>query len=47
MVEAETKRGGKLERKRRYYLSSAGLDPVAFARAVCGHWGSRTGCTGF
>jgi predicted transposase YbfD/YdcC len=31
--------GGKLERKRRYHLGSAKLDPEAFARAVRSHWG--------
>jgi predicted transposase YbfD/YdcC len=39
MVESETARNGKVERERRYYLSSAKLDPEAFARAARGHWG--------
>jgi predicted transposase YbfD/YdcC len=39
MIEAETERGGKVERERRYFLSSAKLDPATFARAARGHWG--------
>ena len=39
MVESETERGGKVERERRYYLSSATLDAASFARAVRAHWG--------
>ncbi len=39
MVEAETERGGKVERERRCYLGSTRLGPEAFARAVRGHWG--------
>jgi predicted transposase YbfD/YdcC len=39
MVEAQTERGGKVERERRYYLCSARLDAATFARAVRGHWG--------
>jgi predicted transposase YbfD/YdcC len=39
MIEAGTERGGKMERKRRYYLSSAKLDPATFARAARAHWG--------
>ena len=39
MIEAETERGGKVEREQRYYLASARLDPAAFARAARGHWG--------
>jgi predicted transposase YbfD/YdcC len=39
MVESETEREGKITRERRYYLSSAKLDPAAFAHAVRGHWG--------
>jgi predicted transposase YbfD/YdcC len=39
MIEAETERGGKLERERRYYLASARLDPETFAHAARGHWG--------
>ena len=38
MIEAETERGGKVEREQRYYLASAKLDPAAFARAARGHW---------
>jgi predicted transposase YbfD/YdcC len=39
MVESETERGGRVERERRYYLGSAGLDAATFARAVRAHWG--------
>jgi predicted transposase YbfD/YdcC len=39
MVESRTERDGKVEQERRYYLSSAKLDPKTFARAVRGHWG--------
>lgn len=39
MVESRTERDGKVEQERRYYLSSAKLDPEAFARAARGHWG--------
>ena len=39
MVESTTERGGKVERARRYYLSSAKLDATSFARAVRAHWG--------
>jgi predicted transposase YbfD/YdcC len=39
MIEAETERGGKVEREQRYYLASAKLDPAAFAHAARGHWG--------
>jgi predicted transposase YbfD/YdcC len=39
MVEATTERGGKTAHERRYYLSSARLDPKTFARAVRAHWG--------
>ena len=38
-TETETERSGKRERKRRYYLGSARLDPETFALAVRGHWG--------
>lgn len=38
MVEAETERGGKVARERRYYLSSAKLGAETFARAVRAHW---------
>src|SRR3954466_5706338 len=39
MVEAEVERGGKTSLARRYYLSSALLDALTFARAVRAHWG--------
>jgi predicted transposase YbfD/YdcC len=39
MIESETKRGGVIERERRYYLCSSKLDAATFARAVRGHWG--------
>jgi predicted transposase YbfD/YdcC len=39
MVEAETTREGQTSRSRRYYLSSAALNPQAFAEAVRAHWG--------
>ena len=39
MVEAEVERGGKTTLARRYYLSSALLDALSFARAVRAHWG--------
>jgi predicted transposase YbfD/YdcC len=39
MVESETLREGRTTRERRYYLSSAKLDPATFARAVRSHWG--------
>ena len=39
MVETEVERNGKIERERRYYLSSASLDAKTFARAVRAHWG--------
>ena len=39
MVESTTERGGKVERARRYYLSSDKLDAASFARAVRAHWG--------
>lgn len=38
MVEAEVERDGQISRSRRYYLSSAALDPPAFATAVRAHW---------
>jgi predicted transposase YbfD/YdcC len=38
MVESRTERGGRNERQRRYYLSSARLDAKTFA-TVCAHWG--------
>ena len=38
MVESEVERDGKTSRERRYYLSSAALDPAFFARAVRCHW---------
>ncbi len=39
MVESRTERAGRIERERRYYLSSAKLDAKAFAAAVRAHWG--------
>ena len=39
MVETEVQRNGKIEREKRYYLSSAQLDAKTFARAVRDHWG--------
>ena len=39
MIETEVERRGKIERARRYYLSSADLDAKTFARAVRAHWG--------
>lgn len=39
MVETRTDRAGKVERQRRFYLSSAKLDARTFAAAVRAHWG--------
>src|SRR5690606_25126813 len=39
MVESRTERGGRIERQRRYYLSSAKLDARTVAAAVRAHWG--------
>lgn len=39
MVETKVERAGKMERERRYYLSSARLDASTFAQAVRAHWG--------
>lgn len=39
MVESRTERGGRIERERRYYLSSAKLGADTFAAAVRAHWG--------
>lgn len=39
MVESRTERAGKIEKERRYYLSSARLDAKTFAAAVRAHWG--------
>jgi predicted transposase YbfD/YdcC len=39
MVESTVERTGTTTVARRYYLSSAGLDAAAFARAVRAHWG--------
>ena len=39
MVDSRTERGGKIERQRRYYLSSAKLNARSFAAAVRAHWG--------
>ena len=38
MVETRTERAGRTETERRYYLSSARLDPRSFAQAVRSHW---------
>lgn len=38
MVESRTERGGRIERERRYYLSSARFDARTFAAAVRAHW---------
>jgi predicted transposase YbfD/YdcC len=38
MVETRVERSGRIETERRYYLSSARLDPETFARAVRAHW---------
>jgi predicted transposase YbfD/YdcC len=38
MVETRVERAGKIERERRYYLSSATLDAKTFAAAVRAHW---------
>ncbi len=38
-VDTEVERNGKIEREKRYYLSSARLDAKTFARAVRAHWG--------
>ena len=43
MVEAEVERDGQTSRSRRYYLSSAALDPPSFAAAVRAHWGIENG----
>lgn len=43
MVEAEVERDGQTCRSRRYYLSSAALDPPGFAAAVRAHWGIENG----
>jgi predicted transposase YbfD/YdcC len=39
MIAAEVERNGKTTTARRYYLSSAKLEPAQFARAVRAHWG--------
>lgn len=39
IVETEVERGGKVEREKRYYLSSIALDAQTFAKAVRAHWG--------
>jgi predicted transposase YbfD/YdcC len=38
MVQSQTQGGGKIERERRYYLSSTRLSAEDFARAVRAHW---------
>jgi predicted transposase YbfD/YdcC len=39
MVQTATERAGKIEREKRYYLSSAKLDAKLLAAAVRAHWG--------
>lgn len=39
VVESQVERGGKTSLSRRYYLSSAPLPAILFARAVRTHWG--------
>jgi predicted transposase YbfD/YdcC len=39
IVETVTEQAGKIRREKRYYLSSAALDPETFAAAVRAHWG--------
>jgi predicted transposase YbfD/YdcC len=39
MVQTATERAGKIEREKRYYLSSATLDAKLLAAAVRAHWG--------
>ncbi len=39
MIETIVERDGNTTTARRYYLSSAELDAVTFARAVRAHWG--------
>ena len=41
MVETRIEKGGAVARERRYYLSSAKLDPDVFALAVRAHWGAE------
>lgn len=38
MIETATERGDKIEREKRYYISSAALDAKTFANAVRTHW---------
>lgn len=38
MVETRVERAGRIERERRYYLSSVRLDARSFAQAVRAHW---------
>jgi predicted transposase YbfD/YdcC len=38
-IESEVERVGKLEREKRYYLSSTKLSAEMFGQAVRGHWG--------
>ncbi len=38
-IESEVERTGKVEREKRYYLSSAKLSAEMFGQAVRGHWG--------
>jgi predicted transposase YbfD/YdcC len=46
MVESTVTRDGKTSTERRFYLSSATLDAMAFAVAARAHCESRTACTG-
>jgi predicted transposase YbfD/YdcC len=39
MVQTATERAGKVEREKRYYISSAKLDAEHLAAAVRAHWG--------
>jgi predicted transposase YbfD/YdcC len=39
MVQSHTRRNGKIEQERRYYLCSTRLGAEEFARAVRAHWG--------
>ena len=43
MVEATVERNAVSTTERRYYISSAKLDPQRLAQAVRGHWGIENG----
>jgi predicted transposase YbfD/YdcC len=43
MVERTVERDGKVEKERRYYISSAELDAEGFAKAARAHWGIESG----